>query len=171
MVGMMGAGKTAVGTALARLLGVPFRDTDAAIQEAADRSIAEIFARDGEVFFRRKEGQVLERLLSERPGILSTGGGAFLAERNRSLISCRGCSVWLKVDLPLLWARVRHKNTRPLLQTADPQATLRELHDKRVPAYEQADLTVPVGPNSSIEDTAHLVVEALLDRPDVLVKR
>ena len=86
MVGMMGAGKTAVGTALARLLGVEFRDSDDEIVRAADRSIAEIFERDGEAFFRARETEVIARLLRGQPCVLSTGGGAFLAEPNRRLI-------------------------------------------------------------------------------------
>ena len=87
MVGMMGAGKTAVGTAVARMLGVPFTDSDDAIVEAANMTIAEIFERDGEPFFREKERQVINRLLNAPPQILSTGGGAFLAPENRALIA------------------------------------------------------------------------------------
>ena len=86
MVGMMGAGKTAVGTALARLLAVDFLDSDEEITHAADRSIAEIFERDGEAFFRARESEVLARLLRGQPCVLSTGGGAFLAEANRRMI-------------------------------------------------------------------------------------
>src|SRR5690606_1185018 len=78
LVGMMGAGKTAVGTALARILGVPFLDSDAEIVKAANREIAEIFERDGEAFFREKESQVITRLLAApRKSVLSTGGGAY----------------------------------------------------------------------------------------------
>lgn len=112
-VGMMGAGKTAVGRALAAQLGVAFRDSDHEIEDAAQRSIAEIFARDGEAFFRRKETQIIERLLKGTPGVLSTGGGAFMSEANRRMISQMGVSVWLDADLDLLWERVRHKDTRP----------------------------------------------------------
>ena len=83
MVGMMGAGKTAVGTAVARHLGVPFLDSDEEIVRAADRSIAEIFERDGEAFFRARETEVLGRLLRDTPCILSTGGGAFLSDGGR----------------------------------------------------------------------------------------
>ena len=78
MVGMMGSGKTAVGTQLSRLLSVPFIDSDDAIVTAANRSIAEIFERDGEPFFRSKETQIIGRLLEGPPCILSTGGGAFM---------------------------------------------------------------------------------------------
>ncbi|MEO1732457.1 MAG: shikimate kinase, partial [Pseudomonadota bacterium] len=93
MVGMMGAGKTAVGRALAARLGVPFLDSDQEIEAAANMSIPEIFERDGEPFFRAKETQVIKRLLEEKRGILSTGGGAFLSAENRTLISEHGVSL------------------------------------------------------------------------------
>jgi shikimate kinase len=168
MVGMMGAGKTAVGTALARLLGVPFVDSDDEIVKAADRSIAEIFERDGEAFFRARETEVLSRLLKGAPCILSTGGGAFLAEANRALIAQHGVSVWLKADLDLLWQRVRHKTTRPLLRTANPRETLRTLYEARLPFYQQADIAVASSPELSVEDMARRVMEAMAARPDVL---
>ncbi len=168
LVGMMGSGKTAVGGALARLLGAPFRDCDTEIASAANMSIAEIFERDGEAFFRDRETEVLRRLLGEAPSVLSTGGGAFLQPRNRDLISERGVSVWLKADLDLLWQRVRHKDTRPLLRTPDPRATLAELLEQREAAYAQADLHVQARPEYSIEQMAEKVAAALLARPDVL---
>ena len=124
MVGMMGAGKTAIGSALARELDVPFRDSDDEIVAASNMTIPEIFARDGEAFFREKEAQVIRRLMSGPPGVLSTGGGAYLAERNRRLIAETGVAVWLRAELDLLWDRVRHKDTRPLLRTGDPYGTL-----------------------------------------------
>lgn len=168
LVGMMGAGKTAVGKALASKLGVPFLDSDEEIEIAAARSISEIFERDGELFFRAKETQVISRLLDTRQGILSTGGGAFMAAGNRQIISDRGVSVWLDADLDLLWSRVRHKSSRPLLQTADPQGSLRSLYESRVPVYALADLTVKSKPGYSIEDMAVAVTRKLLTRPDVL---
>ncbi|WP_290442809.1 shikimate kinase [Rhodovulum tesquicola] len=168
LVGLMGAGKTAVGTALARKLDVPFRDSDAEIVAAANMSIAEIFARDGEAFFRARESQVIARLLDGPPGVLSTGGGAFLSEANRAAITARGVSVWLDADLDLLWNRVRHKATRPLLQTADPLGTLSRLYDERKPFYALADLAVKADPRYSIEDMADKVLDALRTRPDVL---
>ncbi|NEX44929.1 shikimate kinase [Rhodobacter sp. ETT8] len=168
MVGMMGAGKTAVGTALAAALSVPFVDSDEEIVRAASRSIAEIFERDGEPFFRARESEVLARLLRGPPCILSTGGGAYLAEGNRQLISATGVAVWLRADLDLLWNRVRHKTTRPLLRTANPKETLRALYEARVPFYSEADITVDASPELSIEDMAARVIQALATRPDVL---
>jgi shikimate kinase len=168
LVGMMGAGKTAVGTALARDLSVPFRDSDEEIVRAANRSIAEIFERDGEAFFRARETEVLGRLLHGNPCVLSTGGGAFLAAVNRDLIRKAGVSVWLRVDIDLLWQRVRHKTTRPLLRTANPQETLKALYAARLPAYAQADLTVDSATDLSVDAMASRVAEALAARPDVM---
>jgi shikimate kinase len=168
MVGMMGAGKTAVGTALARQLAVPFLDSDEEITRAANRSIAEIFERDGEAFFRAREAEVIGRLLRGSPCVLSTGGGAFLSDSNRQMIHEVGVSVWLRADLELLWQRVRHKSTRPLLRTANPRETLRDLNDARMPFYAQADLTVDSSPDLSVEDMAERVGQALRTRPDVL---
>jgi shikimate kinase len=168
LVGMMGAGKTAVGTAIARQLGVEFRDSDEEIVRAASRSIAEIFERDGEPFFRARETEVIGRLLRGTPCVLSTGGGAFLSEANRTLIHDVGVSVWLRADLELLWQRVRHKSTRPLLRTPNPRETLRELYERRQPFYAKADIVVESAAERSVEDMASRVIEALRQRPDVL---
>lgn len=168
MVGMMGAGKTAVGRALAARLGVPFLDSDHEIERAANMTIPEIFERDGEPFFREKETQVIARLLDEAPGVLSTGGGAFLRAENRELISEHGVSVWLNAPLEVLWNRVRHKDTRPLLRTPDPHATLKALYEARVPLYSRADLEVPSDGVSSIDEMVDRVLAALATRPDVL---
>lgn len=161
LVGMMGAGKTAVGKVLATRLGVPFLDSDQEIEKAADRSIAEIFTRDGEAFFRARETEVIGRLLDTERGILSTGGGAFLSEINRATIAEKGIAVWLKADLDLLWSRVKHKNTRPLLRTDNPYETLRELVAARTPSYEMAGIVVESEPGLSIEAMADKVIDAL----------
>jgi len=170
LVGMMGAGKTAVGKALSARLGVPFRDSDVALEEAANMSIAEIFERDGEAFFRDKEVQVVSRLMEETPpGILSTGGGAYLNPRTQRAIARRGIAVWLRAELDLLWDRVSHKDTRPLLRTADPKATLATLLEARTPHYAQAGLAVDASADHSIAEMAEKIVAALSEaRPDVL---
>ena len=168
LVGMMGAGKTAIGAALARRLDVPFLDSDAEIERAANMAIAEIFARDGEKFFRRKETQVITRLLQSERGILSTGGGAFLKRRNRNVIAKHGVALWLKADLDLLWQRVRHKTTRPLLRTDNPYETLKALYEARVPKYARAGLVVESKPEYSIEDMTTKVIDALLEHPEIL---
>lgn len=168
MVGMMGAGKTAVGRALAEILDVPFLDSDAEIEAAANMSVQEIFSRDGEDFFRKKEAQVIGRLLDSHQGILSTGGGAYLADANRAAISEKGVAVWLDADLGLLWQRVRHKDTRPLLRTKNPRQTLADIYHTRVPIYALSDLSVKANAKYSIEEMAECVILALKSRPDVL---
>ena len=168
MVGMMGAGKSAVGKELSHQLGVPFLDSDAEIERAANATIAEIFERDGEVFFRDKEARVIARLLDGEPCILSVGGGAFLRADTRDLVSERGVSVWLKADLDTLWQRVKRKDTRPLLRTANPRQTLADLMLAREPAYAEANLIVASTPEYAIETTAELTARALATRPDDL---
>ncbi len=164
-VGLMGAGKTAVGTLVAQKLGVPFVDSDCEIVKAANMSVAEIFSRDGEAFFRAKETQVLERLLQGSPCILSTGGGAYLASRNRALIGAHGLALWLQADLPLLWGRVKHKTTRPLLQTDNPRQTLSDLFDARAPFYAMAEMAVKSENGLSLTAMADKVIAALVADP------
>ncbi|MEZ5752472.1 MAG: shikimate kinase [Paracoccaceae bacterium] len=170
MVGMMGAGKSAVGKELAIKLGVPFLDSDHEIELAANATIAEIFARDGEPFFRDKEAQVIARLLEGAPCVLSVGGGAFLRGETRDRVTEKGISVWLKADLDTLWNRVRRKDSRPLLRSANPYQTLADLLAAREPHYAKADLTVETKADYAIETTADCVVEALASRPDVLTR-
>jgi shikimate kinase len=168
LVGMMGSGKSAIGRTLSQSLQVPCRDSDTEIENAAQRTIPEIFERDGEPFFRARESEVIERLLAGTPSVLSTGGGAFLAKRNRDAISAYGVSVLLDADLPLLWDRVRHKDTRPLLRTPDPLGTLTEIYKARANVYAQADLRVSAEPAYSIDEMTQAVIDILMTRPDVL---
>jgi shikimate kinase len=165
---MMGSGKSAVGRALAQRLGVPLHDSDAAIEVAANATIAEIFARDGEAFFRDREHEVINRLLSGPPAILSTGGGAYLAERNRTSIGKKGIAVWLDADLATLWERVRHKETRPLLKTADPYGTLKSLYEARIDTYRLAEVRVESRLSYSIDQTTDRVIAALRWHGDTL---
>ena len=164
----MGAGKTAVGRVLAEIMCVPFRDSDQEIVLAADRSIAEVFEEHGEAFFRDREAEVLKRLLGETPSVLSTGGGAYLQDRNRTAIRAQGVAVWLKADLELLWSRVKHKDTRPLLRTDNPKATLRALCEAREPVYALAEVAVEVHEDYAIEYMAAKVADALRARPGVM---
>jgi shikimate kinase len=156
LVGMMGAGKTAVGKRLATRLGLVFRDADAEIEAAAQKTIAEIFEGDGEAFFRDKERRVIARLLGKGEQIvLATGGGAYLISETRETIRRHAISIWLNAEFDVLMRRVRRKANRPLLQTADPEATLRKLMEARYPVYAEADLTV------LSRDVAH---EVMLDQ-------
>jgi shikimate kinase len=143
LVGMMGVGKSSIGRRLAARLGVPFVDADAEIEKAAGMSIADIFARHGEADFRSGEARVIARLLEGGPQVLATGGGAVMNADTRTAIKAKGVSIWLSAELDLLMRRIsKRKNDRPMLQTADPAATLRQLLAERGPVYAQADLTV-----------------------------
>ena len=166
-IGMMGAGKTAVGKVVASKLGVPFLDADTEIEKAANMSIQEIFIRDGEEFFREREAQVILRLMKGSPTILSTGGGAFIQEANRKAIKLLGVSLWLDVELDLLWSRVKNKDTRPLLKSLDPYKTLKKLHVERQPIYKKADISVNACARYTVEDMAQKVIDKLVLYPNL----
>jgi len=143
LVGMMGVGKSSIGRRLATRLGIPFVDADAEIEKAAGMSISDIFARDGEAYFRSGEARVIARLLDSGPQVLATGGGAFMNEATRAAIKTKGVSIWLSAEFDVLMRRIaKRKNERPMLQTADPEETLRQLIAERDPVYALADLTV-----------------------------
>ena len=156
LVGMMGSGKSTVGSRLAARLALPFVDADHEIEVAAGMSIPDIFASRGEAEFRAGEQRVIARLLTQGPQVLATGGGAFMNADTRARIAERGVSVWLKADPDTLMRRVRKRGNRPLLQTSDPEATLRALLAEREPVYALADLTV-----TSRDDPHDVVVEAV----------
>ena len=143
LVGMMGVGKSSIGRRLAARLAVPFVDADTEIEKAAGMSIADIFSRHGEADFRSGEARAIARLLEGGPQVLATGGGAVMNADTRAAIKAKGVSIWLSAELDVLLRRInKRKNERPMLQTADPAATLRELLVVREPIYAQADLTV-----------------------------
>src|SRR5271156_4507193 len=133
LVGMMGAGKTAVGRRIAQRLRLPFADADAEIEAGARMSIPEIFERFGEAYFRDGERKVIARLLDDGQKVLATGGGAFMNAATRQRIALKGVSIWLKPDFDVLMRRVRKRSNRPLLQTPNPDVTLRRLLDERAP--------------------------------------
>ena len=143
LVGMMGVGKSSIGRRLATRFGIAFVDADAEIEKAAGMSISDIFTHRGEADFRSGEARVIARLLDGGPQVLAAGGGAFMNEATREAIREKGVSIWLKADLDVLLRRIsKRRNERPLLQTGDPEATLRALLIEREPTYAQADLSV-----------------------------
>jgi shikimate kinase len=142
LVGMMGAGKSTIGRRLAARLRLTFVDADMEIEAAAGMSIPDIFETHGEPHFRAGEARVIARLLDAGPGVLATGGGAFMREETRERISCKAVSIWLKVDADIIMKRVKRRADRPLLQTADPAATIGRLIEEREPVYQNADLTI-----------------------------
>ena len=141
-VGLMGAGKSAVGRMVAQQLRVPFIDTDVEIERVSRMTISELFATYGEEEFRALETRVIKRLLRGGPKVISTGGGAFINDNTRRHITRGGISLWLKADLEVLWERVNKRDHRPLLKTENPKATLAALMEKRYPIYAEADVTI-----------------------------
>ena len=164
LVGLMGAGKSTVGRRVAGRLGLMFKDADAEIEAAASLSIADLFALYGEASFRDGEERVIARLLRQGPMVLATGGGAFMRETTRARIAGTGISVWLRAELDVLMRRVRKRATRPLLQTDDPEETMRGLMALRYPVYALADVVVP-----SREVSHDRVVEDVLEALDTFL--
>ncbi|MFD1327965.1 shikimate kinase [Mycoplana ramosa] len=142
LVGLMGAGKSAIGRLVAQALSVPFVDSDHEIERVSRMTISDLFAAYGEEEFRALEARVMKRLLKTGPKVVSTGGGAFINERTRRHIKRGGLTVWLKADLDVLWERVNKRDTRPLLKTENPMQTLENLMNARYPIYAEADLAV-----------------------------
>lgn len=155
LVGLMGAGKTAVGRRLAKRLSLPFADADHEIEQAAGCAIKDIFAVWGEPAFRDCERRVIQRLLGQTPMVLSTGGGAFIDPQTRALVLERSITVWLRANLEVLLSRTARRNTRPLLNEGDPRRILTELMAKRYPVYAQAHIVV---------DTTDWSVDTTTDR-------
>lgn len=141
-IGLMGAGKSAIGRMTAQALGIPFVDSDHEIERVSRMTISELFAAYGEEEFRALEARVLSRLLRSGPRVVSTGGGAYINERSRRQIKKGGLTVWLNAELDVLWERVSKRDTRPLLKTENPKQTLENLMRARYPIYAEADLVV-----------------------------
>lgn len=142
LIGLMGAGKTAIGRRLAARLGLKFVDADNEIEQAAGKSISDIFADHGEAHFRDGERRVIARLLTEGPQVLATGGGAYMNDETRETISKNSVSVWLKAELNVLMERVVRRDHRPLLKTDNPEVVMKRLMDERYPVYASSDITV-----------------------------
>lgn len=152
LVGAPGSGKTTVGEALAAALGVPFRDTDADIEELAGKPIPEIFVDEGEEHFRTLERAAVAAALAAHPGVLALGGGAVLAEDNRAALIGHTV-VHLSVELPDAVKRVGLGAGRPLL-ALNPRATLKHLMDQRRPLYAEVATATVVTDGRTPEEIA-----------------
>lgn len=160
IVGLMGAGKSAIGKRLAQRLALPFVDADNEIERAAGCSIAEIFEKYGEAEFRTGERRVIGRLLDEPPHVLSTGGGAYMDGETRGLMRGKAITVWLRAELDVLYDRVKRRAHRPLLRQGDPREILGRLMTQRYPVYAEADIIVE-STAQPVDRTTDAVVAAL----------
>jgi shikimate kinase len=145
LIGLMGAGKTTIGTALAKQIGKTFVDSDHVLEERTGVSVATIFEVEGEAQFRDREAAVLREFVQSQNIVLSTGGGAVLREENRSVLRSIGTVVYLHAPPEVSYQRIRRSRDRPLLKTTDPLARLKALYEERHPLY---------------NETAHIVIDA-----------
>ena len=164
LVGLMGAGKTCIGSRLAERFALPFVDADSEIEKAAGCSVPDIFELYGEEAFRDGERRVISRLLNDPIHVLATGGGAFLDATTRAEVRDKAISVWLRADLDLLLSRTGRRNDRPLLQDGDRRETLKRLMAERHPFYAEADIMVESAreaPNVTVNRTIEALREYL----------
>ena len=154
----MGAGKTTIGRRLSARLDIPFIDADDEVERAAGCSIADMFEVHGEEVFRQGEERVISRLLEGPPGVMATGGGAFMNAATRKRIKERGISIWLRADLQVLAQRCALRDDRPLLKDGDMEEILENLIDLRYPVYGEADIIVDTGdkPHRTVIDMDEL---------------
>jgi shikimate kinase len=167
LVGLMGVGKSTVGRRLARRLGLPFIDSDSAIEDASGFSAAEVYERYGERDFRDGERRLVARLVEGDVRIIATGGGAYVDPRTRELLNERAITVWLDAPVDILAERTGRRDTRPLLRNGDRKGTLERLSEERRPSYEEAHIHVKSG-DGAHKDVVESIIRAL---EDYLAKR
>ena len=160
LVGLMGVGKSTVGRRLAKRLGLPFVDSDSAIEDAAGYTAAEVFERYGEQDFRDGERRLVARLIDGEIRVIATGGGAYVDARTRQLLNDRAITVWLDAPVDILAERTARRNTRPLLKNGDPKGTLQRLAEERRPSYEEAHIHVKSG-DGAHKDVVDAIIQAL----------
>lgn len=156
----MGVGKSTVGRRLARQLRLPFVDSDAEIEDASGLSAAEVFERFGEKDYRDGERRLVARLVDGQVRVISTGGGVFVDPRTRELLKTRTITVWLDAPIEVLAQRTRRRDTRPLLRTDNPKATLERIAEEERPAYAEAHIHVRSS-DGAHRDVVDAIVKAL----------
>lgn len=164
LVGMMGAGKTTVGKILSRHLGKPFFDSDREIQKQSGATIPVIFEYEGEAGFRKRETEIIGKLVRLGNIVLATGGGAVLSPENRALLRASGIVVYLRASVDDLWRRTRQDTSRPLLQTDNPRARIAELSESRDPLYRETAHIIVESGKQSAQRLAQLIIQGLADR-------
>jgi shikimate kinase len=160
LVGLMGVGKSTVGRRLARRLGLPFVDSDAAIEDASGLSAAEVYERFGEDDFRDGVRRLVARLMEGDVRVIATGGGAYVDPRTRKLLNDHAITVWLDAPVDILAERTSRRDTRAQLRNSDPKSVLARLNEERRPSYEEAHIHVKSG-NGAHKEVVDAIVRAL----------
>lgn len=168
LVGLMGAGKSAIGRRVATAINARFLDADREIEVAAGMTIPDIFESRGESEFRDGERRVIARLLDEAPFVLATGGGAFIDDETRGLLAKRATTVWMRADLKTLVKRCGRRSNRPLLKNGDPEKILGRLIEERYPVYAEADVEV-FSRDEPHEVAVNEIVRCLRERGDLVL--
>ncbi len=164
LVGFMGTGKSSVGRMVAEQLRFAFLDTDELIENETGQSIHEIFAQQGEAAFREYERNLVSALCARRDTVIATGGGLVADPSNLASLKSHALVICLWASPETIWERVRAQTHRPLLQTPDPQARIRELLEQRGPGYRQADVLVHTGFRSPKEVAQQVLHQFLMAR-------
>lgn len=160
LIGFMGTGKTSIGKRVAQSLGFAFVDTDELIEQASGKSISDIFSDEGEDYFRDLESETLRGCGKRSNQVISTGGGIVLREANRQILSETGYVIWLKASADAILERVSRNHERPLLHTADPLQTIKDLLLERGKMYSaSADFTIDTD-ELSIDETTFGICES-----------
>lgn len=169
LVGLMGAGKSAIGRRVATAIGARFLDADREIEASAGMTIPDIFESRGEAEFRDGERRVIARLLGEAPFVLATGGGAFIDDDTRALLAERATTIWMRADLKVLVKRCGKRSNRPLLRNGNPEEILARLIEERYPIYAEADVEV-FSRDEPHEVAVNGIIEHLKERGDLVLK-
>ena len=160
LIGFMGTGKTTIGKLAAKSLGFRFVDTDVIISRKTGKSIPDIFSEDGEEAFRALETTVLEECATKSNQVISTGGGIVTKKSNHPILKQAGYVIWLKASPETIYDRVRRNSNRPLLQTDDPEKTIREMLSSRLELYDEAkDMDVSTD-GLTLDETAYGITES-----------
>lgn len=160
LVGLMGAGKSTVGRRLAKRLGLPFVDTDAAIEDATGQPWGELFERFGEADYRDGERRLVARIVDGEVRVISTGGGVFVDPGTRAMLNSRAITVWLDAPIDVLADRTARRNTRPLLRAGDARQTLEQLSRQEAPYYAEAHIHIKSG-SGAHKDVVEAIVAAI----------
>lgn len=163
LVGMMGAGKSSVGEGLADSLGYKFVDTDQLVEQKSGKKVRRIFAEDGEDAFRGLERQVITSLAGSTSLVISSGGGAFLDKENRQVLNSLGLTVYLKASPREIYQRIKNDNTRPILQSGNPQEEIRTILAEREFYYDMASFSVDTE-DLSVEEVVERIIDELARR-------